>query len=61
MEEIYINQVTNGIRAIRLGLKTPIESKVAVSLNKLKPLNEGMYEDLLKQYKVVLNEYKNKQ
>lgn len=60
MEEIYIQNVKNGIRAIRLGVKTPIESKVAINLNKLKPLNEGMYEDLLKQYKIVLNEYKSK-
>lgn len=44
-----------------MGTKTPIEAKVGISLNKLKPLNIGMYEQLLKEYKVVKGNWDNKQ
>jgi hypothetical protein len=60
-EDLYIQLVTSGIRAIKMGTKTPIEAKVGISLNKLKPLNIGMYEQLLKEYKVVKGNWDNKQ
>lgn len=60
MEEILIKNVRNGIRAIRMGTKTPSEANVGVSLNKLKSLNEGMYLELMEDYKKVLEEFKNK-
>ena len=50
-EDLYIKLVKNGIRAIKLGTKTPAEAKVGLSLNKLKTLNIGMYEELLLEYK----------
>ncbi len=50
-EDLYIQLITSGIRAIKLDLKTPVEAKVGVSLNKLKDLNKGMYDDLLADYK----------
>ena len=59
MEEIYINNINNGIRAIKLGMKTPETANVGINLNKLKPLNEGMYQDLLAKYVKQVNEYKN--
>ena len=49
-EDLYIKLVTSGIRAIKLNLKTPIEAKVGLSLNKLKELNKGQYDDLLREY-----------
>jgi hypothetical protein len=60
-EDLYINLIKNGIRAIRLGSKTPIEAKVGISLNKLKTLNVGMYEELLNDYKKVKTEWDLKQ
>ena len=49
-EEMYIRKIENGIRAIKLGSKTPEEAQVGLFLNRLKPLNEGMYQEHLKNY-----------
>ena len=59
-EEIYIGRVEGGIRSIRMGTKTPNEAQVGMWLNKLKPLNIGMYLDLLKKYDNQLKEYNKK-
>lgn len=60
-EEIYISRVESGIRSIKLGTKTPNEAQVGLWLNKLKPLNDGMYDDLMDKYKRIMKEYeKNK-
>ena len=59
MEEILIKNIENGIRSIRLGTE-PKEAKVGYSLNKLKFVNVGLYEDYMEKYKEVLAEYKNK-
>ena len=59
-EDSYIKNIENGLRAMRLGTKTPVESKIGYNLNKLKLLNIGMYEDYLKRYKEALEIYKNK-
>ena len=56
-EEIYIRHIENGIRAIRMGTKEPKDTLAAVSLNKLKQINLGLYEDYLDKYKKVLKEY----
>jgi len=53
MEEIYIKKIEAGIRSIRFGLTKPADSKVGYFLNKLKPLNPGMYDELLNNYKAV--------
>jgi predicted Zn-ribbon and HTH transcriptional regulator len=57
-EDLYIKNVKNAIRSIRLGAKTPSETNVGFNLNKLKLVNIGMYEDLMNDYKAVLIEYK---
>jgi len=59
-EEIYIKNIENGIRALKLRTKTPSETQVGVFLNKLKGLNIGMYEELLEKYKEALEDYKKK-
>jgi hypothetical protein len=56
-EEIYIRHIENGIRAIRMGTKEPKDTLAPVSLNKLKQINLGLYEDYLDRYKNVLKEY----
>jgi len=53
-EEMYIKHIDNGIRSIVNGTKTVKEANVGMSLNKLKTVNEGLYEDYLKKYKEVL-------
>jgi len=61
-EELHIKNIENGIRAIRFGSKTPEEAKVGMHLAKLKAVNEGMHDDLLKKYVNVKNDWdlKNK-
>lgn len=60
-EEIYIKKIENGIRSIRLG-NNPEEVKPQLvnSLDKLKNLNDGMYEDLLQKYENVVSYYQNR-
>lgn len=59
-EELCIRKIESGIRGIKNGTKTPEETKVGFFLNKLQPLNEGMYQDLLGKYIVVKKEYDEK-
>ena len=59
-EEIYIQKVEAGIRSIKMGSKTPNDAQVGMWLNKLKPLNIGMYDDLLEKYKNIMKEYEKK-
>lgn len=60
MEEILIKNIENGIRAIRLGIKSPKEASLGSQFLKLKPLNLGMHDELMNDYKAVLIEYKTK-
>ena len=56
-EELCIQNIERGIRAIRMGTKSPKEAGIGSSLNRLKDLNVGMYEDLLAKYKRVVEDY----
>jgi len=56
-EDIYLKNIIDAMRAIRLGKKTPKESNIGRNLNKLKEVNIGLYEDYLEQYKKVLADY----
>ena len=60
-EEMYVKNIENGIRAIRMRTKAPKDTLAPVSLNKLKQLNEGLYVDYIEKYKTAVAEYnKNK-
>jgi len=59
-EELYIKNVRNSIRAIKLGTKKPEDTGIGFNLNKLKTVNVGMFEELMNDYKAVLKEYKEK-
>ena len=59
-EDLYIKNVRNAIRAIKMGTKKPEDTNVGFNLNKLKTVNEPMYDELLNDYKAVLAEYKKK-
>jgi len=43
---------------VRRGEISPAESKTVVSINKLKDLDQALYDKLLQQYKVAVTEYK---
>jgi hypothetical protein len=59
LEDNYIKNIENAIRGIRLNTKTPQDVGATVSSNmeKLKSLNEGMAEELMKKYKNVTEDY----
>lgn len=52
-EDKLIRQIKGGIMGIKTGTKTKAE--VGPLLNKLKPLNPGMYEELFNDYKAVVD------
>ena len=56
MEDLLIRKIKGGILGIKNGNKEITE--VAPLLNKLKNVNEGMYEELLQDYKVALEKRK---
>lgn len=56
-EQLYIKNIENGIRAIKLGTKSPLDANLSNQFAKLKLVNEGMHEDLIKRYKEVVTEF----
>ena len=52
MEDIIIRKVKGGIMGIKNGTKQPKE--VIVWLNKLKPINKSMYDELINDYIAVV-------
>ena len=52
MEDLLIRKVKGGINGIKNGTKKA--SEVAPLLNRLKGVNEGMYDELLEEYKKAL-------
>lgn len=59
-EELYIKNIENAIRAIRLGVKKPSEVNPASAFEKLLPLNDGIHSDLLTKYQHVVNDFNRK-
>ena len=59
-EELYIKNIKNAIRGIKFGTKKPEDTNVGFNLNKLKVANLGMYDELLAEYKKILEEYNKK-
>lgn len=57
-EETYVKHIECGIRAIKLGTKRPDEANVGKFLNKLREVNEGLYDDLMERYQNILDDYK---
>ena len=46
LEDVLIKRIDNDIRGIRLGTKDSKDLKTLDDLDRLKPINEGMYEEL---------------
>jgi hypothetical protein len=59
IEQTYVKLIECGIRAIKLKTKTPHEAKVGKYLNKLRVVNDGLYDDLMDKYQNVVKKYKN--
>jgi hypothetical protein len=59
-EEIYVSRIEGGIRSIRMGTKTPNEAQVGLWLGKLKPLNDGLYDDFMEKYKNIMKDYEKR-
>lgn len=57
MEEAIIKQIRINFKAIQNG-KHPKDTNIGYSLNKLKTVNEGLYDDYLKEYKNILDNLK---
>jgi methylaspartate ammonia-lyase len=62
LEENYIRNIENAIRGIRLNTKTPQDVGATVSSNmeKLKKVNDGMADELMKKYNNVVEDYKKR-
>ena len=56
-EPLYIKNIENAIRAIRLGNKTPEQVEVSNQFVKLKNINVGMHDELMAKYKRVVADY----
>jgi hypothetical protein len=59
-EEIYVSRIEAGIRSIRMGSKTPNEAQVPVWLNKLRLVNDGLYDDFMEKYKNIMKDYEKR-
>ena len=57
IEDCYVKKIECGIRGIKLGTKTPSEVNVSNTLEKLKAVNDGLYDDLLKKYVTTMDAY----
>lgn len=57
IEELSIQKIRSGIKAIRNKTKTPTEANVGKFFTKLKALNEGMHDHLMDNYKEVMVAY----
>jgi hypothetical protein len=57
IEETYVKHIENGIRGIKLGTKKPEDTNVGKYLNKLKPINDGLYDELMERYSEVMKRY----
>ena len=60
IEELSIGRIEGGIRGIKMGTKKPEDARVGYFLNKLEPLNVGLYEDYLEKYTKVMKMYNEK-
>ena len=58
IEETYVKHIECGIRAIKLRTKRPDEANVGKFLNKLRDINEGLYDDLMERYQNILDDHK---
>ena len=61
MERLYIKNIENGLRGLRMGTKTPETCQCGKWLNKLRAVNEALWEDYMSDYQEHLKKYNAKQ
>lgn len=59
-EDTYIKAIRGGMVAIRNGTKEPKDANVGKNLKRLKDVNIGMYEEMLAEYKIVMDNFNKK-
>ena len=59
-EDTYIKAIRGGMIAIKNGTKLPKDANVGKNLKRLKDVNEGMYEEMLEEYKKVMDDFYKK-
>ncbi len=59
-EELYIERIENGIRAIKLKTKSPEQVDITTQFRNLKLVNPNMYIDLQEKYLKTLSNYNKK-
>jgi len=59
MEDLLIRKINGGINAIKGGRKSPQEAQLGALLNRLKKVNEPMYDDLMVKYKEAIQIHNN--
>ena len=58
-EDLYVKNLNDGLRAMRLGTKKPLEElNMEGNLNRLKNVNPNLFEDYFGKYQKALKEYK---
>jgi len=57
MRELLMRKVEGGIRGIRMRTKSPEEVNIMYFLNKLKEINEALYDEYLEKYLRVQKDY----
>lgn len=57
-EELIISRIKNGIRLLNKATKSPQELELSSAFTRLKSLNVGMYDDLIKEYEIATITYK---
>ena len=62
MESFLIKQIENGIRGVKLGTKKPqdVAKRTNKFLERLKPVNPGMYEELHGKWIAQCKKYNSK-
>lgn len=60
-EDLYVKNLDNGLRAMRLGTKKPIaELNMEGNLSRLQKVNPMLFEDYFARYQRALKEYNKK-
>ena len=53
-QEIAIKKIEGGLRGLKFGTKTLHTAEIDKWLDKLRPLNQGMYEELQAKYTEII-------
>ena len=60
IEECYVKKIESGIRSIKLGMKTPEQVKINGTLEKLRLVNDGLFDELQTKYTNIVIDFNRK-